>query len=209
MGSSSPCEARRSPTDAGCLQGHCLTRVALSSRPRGRYAPAPKISAVRRGPQREGAFRFVPACPGWLCCPPDTSGGKEWSLTGGGQGHPLDQYDGGVVGEAAVLIFGDGPGDGGQACSGTASGCGHALRAQLPSKTTRFRWPEPGKPSSVRRWRARPAAGREHLVCPGPGYRGQCRRSGTFVAEVELAGSRVILIDGWEGALTCAMRPPS
>lgn len=40
MGSSFPCEARRSPVGAGCLQGHCLTRVALPSRPRDRYAPA-------------------------------------------------------------------------------------------------------------------------------------------------------------------------
>jgi hypothetical protein len=46
MSSSFPCEARRSPAGAGYLQGHCLTRVALPSRPRDRYAPASRISAV-------------------------------------------------------------------------------------------------------------------------------------------------------------------
>lgn len=84
MDSSSPCEARRSPAGAGCLQGHCLTRVALPSRPRDRYAPAPKISAIRRGPQRDARFSLRSGLSRLALLPPDTSGGKEWSLTGGG-----------------------------------------------------------------------------------------------------------------------------
>jgi hypothetical protein len=97
-----PCEARRSPTGAGCLQGHCLTRGALSSRPRDGYAPAHKIFCSPQGSPARGALRFVPACPGWLCCPPDASGGKEWSLTGGGRRAPYRsgtaRYTGGAAG---------------------------------------------------------------------------------------------------------------
>jgi hypothetical protein len=87
-----PCEARRSPTGAGCLQGHCLTRVALSSRPRDRYAPAHKISAVRRGPQREArfaSFRLVPVGSAALRMPLVVRNGPSQEGVGG---HPLDQY---------------------------------------------------------------------------------------------------------------------
>jgi hypothetical protein len=86
------CEARRSPTGAGCLQGRCLTRVALSSRPRDRYAPAHKISAVRRGPQREArfaSFRLVPVGPAALRMPLVVRNRPSQEGVGG---HPLDQY---------------------------------------------------------------------------------------------------------------------
>src|SRR6185437_9150921 len=79
-------------------------------RPRDRYAPVPKISVVRRGPQPEARF-LLPTCPGWLCCPPDTSGGKDWSLTGGGRGASTRSARWWRRRKAAVLVFGDGPGE--------------------------------------------------------------------------------------------------